>query len=142
MPAERNTKRPEERRTCNVFLDGGDRVPGWVARNKDRTSNGTILLVNHVDNIRHLVELLRADVGAVCKAKVKEAPAAAEVLLGKFLSILVEQLEWAADQRLARLDGLGMLLTWRSPSEKTWRADEHQSQGSSQADDDDRKQPL
>lgn len=56
-----------------------------------------------VDNVRHLVQLLRADIRAVGEAKVHERPLTEEILLSELLAVLVDEVEGPANQRLAGL---------------------------------------
>lgn len=60
-----------------------------------------VLLFDLVDHAGHLVQLLGADVRAVREAKVHERVLALEVLLREVLAVVVDEVEGAADERLA-----------------------------------------
>lgn len=66
---------------------------------------------NDLDDLAHLVQLFRTNIRAVGEAKVHQTPLVQQVVLCKDVAVLVKERERTADQRLARLDRLGVLLT-------------------------------
>ena len=77
-------------------------IASRIARNEHIPHDAlAVLLFDLVDHAGHLVQLLGADVRAVREAKVHERVLALEVLLREVLAVVVDEVEGAADERLA-----------------------------------------
>lgn len=70
-----------------------------VASDKDRSHNVSMLFLDIVNHASHLVQLFRANVRAVCEAKVNQRVFAFKTLFGEGFAVLIDQLEGAADER-------------------------------------------
>lgn len=76
-------------------------VPRRIATDEHRPHRLAVLLLDLVNHLGHLVQLFRADIGAVREAKVDQAVFALQIVLRKLLAECVRQLKWPAHQGLA-----------------------------------------
>ena len=77
------------------------RISRRIASNKHRPHNVSVLVLDIVNHTSHLVQLFRANVRAMCEAKVNKRVFSFERLLGEGLAVLVDELEGPADERAA-----------------------------------------
>lgn len=82
-----------------VFLCDFRGISCRIAGDENRSHNIAMLLLDIVNHTGHLVQLLRANVRAVCEAKVDQRVFSFEVLFGEGLAVVINQAEGATDQR-------------------------------------------
>lgn len=110
-----STRETHEPRVEFRDVDGSseERVACRVASDKDGVDHRSVLAVDAVHYVCHLVELLGTDVGAVCETEIDEAEASLEILLRHFSTLHVglcfvgARLDWGRHHQLKVASDLG-----------------------------------